>query len=128
MSYSQKPLAEKLQLKPKARIRIADAPGAFFKALTLPEGAKAVQDDGPADAALLFVSRRAALEARFPALAARLEGNDPMLWIAYPKAGQLETDMTRDTGWDMVTKAGWKPVRQIALDDVWTALRFRRLS
>lgn len=126
MSYSQKPLSEKLQLKPGARVLVEDAPDAVLNALTLPENARRVGAGEIPDAAILFVSRRAALEARFPLLAGRLEGADPMVWIAYPKAGQLETDITRDSGWETVAQAGWKPVRQIALDDVWTALRFRK--
>jgi hypothetical protein len=45
--------------------------------------------------------------------------------VAYPKAGQLGTDINRDTLAASLTDRGAQPVRQVALDDVWSALRFR---
>jgi len=48
------------------------------------------------------------------------------LWISYPKrSSKVETDITRDVGWDVVYKAGLEGVTQIAIDDTWSALRFR---
>ncbi|GAB4459307.1 MAG: hypothetical protein OHK0037_04430 [Elainellaceae cyanobacterium] len=37
----------------------------------------------------------------------------------------MKTDLTRDIGWDVVTKAGLKGVAQVAIDETWSALRFR---
>ena len=48
-----------------------------------------------------------------------------LTWIAYPKAGQLETDLNRDILWELLDGKGVRPVRQVALDDTWSALRFR---
>ena len=48
-------------------------------------------------------------------------------WVAYPKAKQLGTDLTRDVIRDLVPAAGLDPVRQIALDDVWSALRLKAI-
>ncbi len=39
--------------------------------------------------------------------------------------GHIETNVNRDTGWDVMADAGWRPVTQIAIDDTWSALRFR---
>jgi len=50
---------------------------------------------------------------------------DQLAWIAYPKAGQLETDINRDVLWRHMEKKGLRGVRQIAIDSVWSALRFR---
>ena len=50
---------------------------------------------------------------------------DKLAWIAYPKAGQLGTDLSRDSLARWVQDHGIRPVRQIALDEVWSALRFR---
>lgn len=48
------------------------------------------------------------------------------LWFAHPKkSGAVRSDLSRDAGWDVVTAAGLIPVTQIALDDDWSALRFR---
>jgi len=53
---------------------------------------------------------------------------DQVLWFAYPKksskmyAGQID----RDHGWKPLQDLGFEPVRQVALDEDWSALRFRR--
>ncbi|MBW3554321.1 MAG: hypothetical protein KY466_12455 [Gemmatimonadetes bacterium] len=46
-----------------------------------------------------------------------------LAWIAYPKAGQLRTDLNRDVR--AAGAHGLKGLRQIAIDEVWSALRFR---
>jgi hypothetical protein len=45
--------------------------------------------------------------------------------VSYPKSGQLGTDLNRDglAGW--LAENDVQPVRQISLNDVWTALRVR---
>ena len=49
-----------------------------------------------------------------------------IFWISYPKqGGGLESDITRDHGWDLVRKAGFDTVAQVAVNDIWSALRFR---
>lgn len=60
-------------------------------------------------------------------LAAVATDDDPLVWFCYPKrtSRRFETDLTRDVGWDPLTSAGWRPVRQISIDDDWSALRFR---
>jgi hypothetical protein len=50
---------------------------------------------------------------------------DRIAWFAYPKAGQLDTDLNRDILARHVEKAGVKAVRQVSIDAVWSALRFR---
>ncbi len=49
-----------------------------------------------------------------------------LLWFAYPKktSKRYESDMTRDSGWETMKTLGYSPVRQIALDEDWSALRF----
>lgn len=49
-----------------------------------------------------------------------------MLWLAYAKgSSKVKTDVNRDKLWAAVLPLGWQPVRQIALDEVWSALRFK---
>ncbi len=127
-SVSSTPLPRKLQLRPGACLILKNAPAMARDALRpMPDGAR-VSEPGESgcDAALVFVSREAQVGAEFAEILPRLGGDDPLLWFAWPKAGQLETDLTRDQGWDAVTDAGWEPVRQVAIDDVWSALRFRK--
>ena len=50
---------------------------------------------------------------------------DKLAWIAYPKAGKLGTDLNRDILAALLTERGVQPVRQVAIDETWSALRFR---
>lgn len=48
------------------------------------------------------------------------------LWLCYPKkTGSIKTDISRDHGWDALAPHDLLGVQQIALDDTWSALRFR---
>src|SRR5690349_18211703 len=108
-------LAKKLQLNDGQKLRVLNAP----KGLNL---AVPAANDG--EAVLVFAKDVAELEAHGgPALEAAKA--DVLAWIAYPKAGQLETDLNRDILWKHLEGRGVQPVRQVALDDVWSALRFR---
>jgi hypothetical protein len=53
---------------------------------------------------------------------------DAIVWFAYPKgtSKRYTCDFNRDTGWDVLGRLGFEPVRQVALDEDWSALRFRR--
>ena len=49
-----------------------------------------------------------------------------IVWCAWPKrTSGLETDLTRDEGWDALTSAGLRGVATVAIDDTWSGLRFR---
>ncbi len=50
------------------------------------------------------------------------------MWIAYPKgtSKRYACEFNRDTGWRALGRLGFEPVRQIAIDEDWSALRFRR--
>jgi hypothetical protein len=51
--------------------------------------------------------------------------HDRIAWIAYPKAGQLGTDLNRDVLWKHLQEKGVQAVRQVSLNGVWSAMRFR---
>jgi hypothetical protein len=55
---------------------------------------------------------------------------DALVWCAYPKQSsrRYRCEFHRDTGWGALQGLGWEGVRQIALDEDWSALRFRRLE
>jgi hypothetical protein len=61
--------------------------------------------------------------------AAKLVG-DGLLWFAYPKGSskKLQCDFNRDTGWEILGRLGFEPVRMVAIDNDWSALRFRRVE
>ena len=53
-----------------------------------------------------------------------------MVWFAYPKGSskKYKCEFNRDTGWSAVGKQGFEPVRMVASDEDWSALRFRRVE
>ncbi|HTP22048.1 MAG TPA: hypothetical protein VMJ65_20745 [Solirubrobacteraceae bacterium] len=115
-------LAGKLQLKPGQSVSIVNAPADV--ALHLGSAHRAVDDPGEADAVIVFCTDRAELgelRDQFVPPAAR----DALTWIAYPKSGNLGTDLNRDVLAELVKREAVRPVRQVALDDVWSALRLR---
>jgi hypothetical protein len=124
---AETPLAKKLLLKPGQRVAIVQAPEGFRAALgPLPEGITVAETlEGPFDLALVFVREKVAVDRLVPLAIAALKPGG-VLWLAYPKkSGKLKADITRDVGWEGVYAMGWRPVTQIALDEVWSALRFR---
>jgi hypothetical protein len=53
---------------------------------------------------------------------------DQLVWIAYPKGSSKKytCEFNRDNGWQSIGNAGFEGVRQISLNEDWSALRFRR--
>jgi len=121
-------LAKKLQIKAGNRLGIVNEPEGFRLILgTLPKGATVVEQAEPGlDVALLFAQDSEVLKR---AAAATLSALNPtgILWIAYPKkTSNLKTDLTRDEGWKVIEPLGLTGVASIALDETWTALRWKR--
>ncbi len=113
-------LDSKLQLKPgKTLAIVGDGPELSLDS--------APADSESADAVLAFAKDKAELEARLGVLAA-VAGRGGIAWVGYPKARQLGTDLNRNVIRDLVPSAGLDPVRQVALDDVWSALRLKTLT
>ena len=121
------PLIKKLRIQPGQRLLILNAPEGYLSNLgQLPDGVE-VKDvlDGVFDFVQVFVKSITELEKQVP-VAIKAVKYDGLLWICYPKQSSgIKTDINRDTGWSVVQKAGLRPVTQVAIDDTWSALRFR---
>ncbi|MFT4212927.1 MAG: hypothetical protein QM626_13770 [Microbacterium sp.] len=114
-------LARKLQLPPGGvllRTAAADLPDAFTELASTTDAAAAT-------AAVVLVRVRAELASAEVRETLEFARRDAVSWIAYPKAGQLGTDLNRDSLADLVRAEGLRPVRQVSIDPVWSALRFR---
>jgi hypothetical protein len=74
-----------------------------------------------------FFTRRAHLARDIPRLQSYL-GPRGILWVCYPKAKALGTDLDRDTVRETAARVGLKAVAIVAVDDIWSALRLRRSS
>ena len=121
------PLIKKLRIQPGQRLLILNAPEGYLSNLgQLPDGVE-VNDvpDGVFDFVQVFVKSITELEKQ-ASVAIKAVKYDGLVWICYPKQSSgIKTDINRDTGWSVVQKAGLRPVTQVAIDDTWSALRFR---
>ena len=116
-------VASKLQIKPGQSVCVIGRPQDV--ALDLGPELSVASDPAGSDVVIAYATNRAELtRVSSPLMAAARR--DALTWVAYPKAGQLGTDLNRDTLAALVQAEGARPVRQIALDDVWSALRLRR--
>lgn len=121
------PLSKKLQIKPKHRVVLLGAPPGIEALLApLPEGAGlSSAARGRFDVVMLFVTNAKALDKGAPKAIGALEDGG-VFWICYPKKGSgVVTDLNRDCGWSVVEEAGFGPVAQCAIDEIWSALRFK---
>lgn len=126
-------LLKKLNYTGQDPVLVLNAPAEFDPTLEqLSKAATVHKAHGKVKAcgfAMLFATKQQEVDAGMRALAPKLEG-DATLWIAYPKGSSKKytCDFNRDTGWTEVGKAGFEPVRQVAIDADWSALRFRRVG
>lgn len=114
-------VSSKLQLKSGRRVTVEGLPQGVDLEL---DEAQLHDDAGSADAVILFVASAAELGQRGDNVVQAAK-RDALAWVAYPKAGRLGTDLNRDSVARLMIERGVQPVRQVAIDDVWSALRFR---
>lgn len=120
-------LVKKLLIKPGQRMLILNAPSGYHQALgELPEGVELTEAaDGSFDFVQLFVANRAELDQHLTTAtgAVKPEG---LLWICYPKgSSKLKSDLNRDILWKAIEPLGLMGVTLIAIDETWSAMRFR---
>jgi len=120
-------LVKKLKLKAGQRAAIVGAPSDYLSQLQpLPDGV-AVSEilTGTFDWIQIFVRKKAELDAAVPQLVAALNP-ESLLWVAFPKgSSKIQTDLTRDTGWDVLHSTDLKWVNLIAVDSTWSAFSLR---
>jgi hypothetical protein len=121
------PLTKKLLIKPNYSVAILNAPEGYVDSLgELPDGVKVADTVvGAHDLVQVFVYSLTDLEARFDT-AQRAVKNGGLLWVTYPKkTGTIKTDIHRDNGNAYAATQGWEGVAMIAIDDTWSAMRFK---
>lgn len=136
---------KKMNLKPGQRLLVCDAPASFLSSLgTLdqsllschsqeqssaepkPDAVIAADFFWP-DFLLIFVHDQAQLDRALTLYPQHTQG-DVLLWFAYPKrtSKRYHSDLHRDHSWHGLGLLGFEAVRQVAIDEDWSALRFRR--
>jgi hypothetical protein len=123
--YSGTPLAKKLSLKDGMRVWWDGMPDSVREEIAR-EGLQLAllsAPEAPIDAAHVFVTGRAELEARLKQLLPLL---DPagMMWISWPKkASKVPADITEDVIRDVALQMGLVDVKVCAVDEIWSGLK-----
>jgi hypothetical protein len=128
-----KTVFEKLNFKAQPAIHVVNAPESFESALEEVKAFTRVHTSlaraRDVTFAMAFASKQADVD-RFADQVAKATHGDAVIWIAYPKgtSKKYKCEFNRDTGWARMGVHGFEPVRMVAIDEDWSALRFRRVE
>jgi hypothetical protein len=124
---TENPLLKKMKLKPGQRAAIIGAPDGYRESLQpVPADVELGQDlVGMFDWIQLFVKTQAELAQLIPQIIPALKPAS-LLWITFPKgSSKIQTDLTRDKGWDALQPLELKWVNLISVNEIWSAFALR---
>jgi hypothetical protein len=121
---------DKLNLKEHQQILVLNAPESFepelkaLRGVTVQRDLKSIEQIG---FSLAFVTKQKEVDTLGKAICKKAAG-DAVVWFAYPKGSSknYKSEINRDSGWKILGDAGFEPVRMVAIDEDWSAVRFRR--
>ncbi len=121
------PVARKLGMNPGMRALIIAPPSGYLKLLTpLPDGLTvSSRADGMYPFMQVFATRLSDIR-KFTQRLSKHAAPHALVWISYPKkTAKTDSDLNRDIIRELMSGAGWRAVSIVAIDEVWSALRFR---
>jgi hypothetical protein len=128
------PLFKKLNYKDQKVIFVQNPPEEFSREMSSMSAFCPVETQLPTKESkigfiLIFVTRSEEIDQSVKQIFPLLE-EDSVLWYAYPKASskKYRCEFNRDTGWNILGEYQLEPVRQVAVDEDWSALRFRKVE
>jgi len=120
----------KLNLKDQKEIVVVNAPPSFTPELKALDGVSVKRT--PADVEQIafflgFVTTKKEVDT-LAKIVAKKTLPDAVVWVAYPKgtSKRYTSEISRDAGNESLGAAGFEPVRLVAIDEDWSAKRFRR--
>jgi hypothetical protein len=124
------PLFKKLNLTTQSVIHVLNAPDSFAPEVAALEHVEVRRE---LENATVFVMAFAMTQAEVDVASRRIVAfaqGDAVVWMVYPKgtSRKYKCDFNRDSGWAVLGDAGFEAVRQVAVDEDWSALRFRRVE
>jgi hypothetical protein len=125
-----KNLLDKLNYKGHKRISVINAEETFVHSIS--SQLKDVIIDQKIDPRypyqfiMIFVKSKSEVEMLAPMTLHNLMA-DGVLWFCYPKktSKKYRSDIDRDHGWKALNDSGLYGIRMVAIDEDWSALRFR---
>jgi len=120
-------VSQKLKIKEGNTILVVNAPSNYKKSLgPLPAGTKIIDSGKTFDQAHWFVKDKAKMERELKKVLALVKDNT-ICWIFYPKGtSKIQTDLTRDKGWDELLKQDMQWISLISFDETWSAFGMRQ--
>ncbi len=123
-------LLKKLNRKEESKLHLLNLPNDLSDLFT-EEDILLVRDqmDSNMDFILIFCENSDILNKHIDPIGTKLH-EKCKLWVAYPKKSsqKYKSDLTRDTLWDVFGSYDMEPVRQVAIDEDWSAIRYRHVS
>jgi hypothetical protein len=124
------PTFTKLNLKDQSDIVVVNAPASFEQDIASLRGVtvrRTLSEAKQVEFSLAFVTKQNEVDMLAKAFGRNAVG-DAIVWFAYPKgtSKNYTCEFNRDSGWLSMGAAGFEPVRMVAIDEDWSALRFRR--
>jgi hypothetical protein len=121
---AESPLAKKMKLKPGASAAVINVPESYLNELKhdteISPGL-----NGKFDWIQIFVKNKADLDTLAPKAAKALKP-ESILWISFPKGtSKIQTDLTRDKGWEGVQKLDLKWINLVSVNETWSAFALR---
>ncbi len=126
-------LFKKLNFKAQEVIHVLNPPSSFQAEImdmkTYCEVKTTLNEGEKIEFVLFFATKQDEIDQSTAIFEKQSEG-DVVIWFAYPKQSskKYKCEFNRDTGWELLGKLGFEPVRAVAIDEDWSALRFRRVS
>ena len=127
------PLLKKLNFKSQEQLLVLNSPESFFGDLQEMKSVTSVLTDlaeiQGIEFLIAFVTTKKEIENLVRSIDGKLIG-DVIFWISYPKASskKYSCDFNRDSGFEILGEFGFEGVRQVAIDEDWSALRFRKVN
>ena len=122
-------LLEKLHLQEEKNVLIQGLPSSIekqFVKLSFAKNVTPLLKSRKIDFALVFAVNENQLNCILREVLPALQ-EESKFWIAYPKStSKIATDLNRESSWDGVRNAGFIVADEVALDHVWTAMRFNK--
>ena len=118
---------EKLGLTPGMRALVLGAPSGYIDSLApLPDRVEVSESLGSAHDFVQFFATKKSEIVKSAKKLLQSAGPGALVWTTYPKkTSGVDSDLSREAVWGAMEGTGWRPVSQIAIDEIWSALRFR---
>ncbi|MFN8415244.1 MAG: hypothetical protein U0U66_02830 [Cytophagaceae bacterium] len=127
------PLLKKLNFKSHKEILLISAPIEFKAETEAMKEFTSIKKNIDTVKSIDFILSFVKSETEVEQLSSKIDNKlneDGIVWFAFPKktSKKYQVEINRDFGWSSLGELGYEPVRSVAIDEDWSALRFRKVA